>query len=107
MHDPPVPLPHHLPLLLLLHGWVPLSLPHPVPGLAGGPDAAQPLPNDGGVLLKREKKMIREREREIGKEKRAKGERKGKMKHDNNAGTRRMGYLFVTKQLPSFPTRAE
>lgn len=32
------------------------------------------------------------------------GERKGKTKHDNNAGARRMGYLFVTKQPPSFPT---
>lgn len=64
LHDSPVPLSYHLPLLLLLHGWLPLSLPHPVPGLAGRPDAAQPLPNDGGVLLK-ENKMI-ERKSESG-----------------------------------------
>lgn len=70
MHDPSVPLTHHLPLLLLLHGWIPLSLPHPVPGLAGWPDAAQPLPNDGGVLLKGENKKMIGRESE--KEKRAK-----------------------------------
>lgn len=52
MHDPPVALPHYLPVFLLLHGWVSLALPHPVPGLAGWPDASEPLPNHGGVLLK-------------------------------------------------------
>lgn len=62
LHDPPVPLPHHLPVLLLLHGRVALPLAHPVPGLAGGPDAAQPLPNHGGVLLKKAT-MRREREK--------------------------------------------
>lgn len=41
--------------------------------------------------------------------KREKGERekRERWKRDDNAGTRRMGYLFVTKQLPSFPMRAE
>lgn len=59
MHDPPVALPHYLPVFLLLHGWVSLSLPYPVPGLAGWPDASEPLPDHGGVLLKWEGQFVR------------------------------------------------
>lgn len=55
LHDPPVALPHHLPVLLLLHGRLPLPLPYPVPGLTGRADASQPLPDHGGVLLKWER----------------------------------------------------
>lgn len=55
LHDPPVALPHDLPVFLLLHGRVSLPLPYPVPGLAGRPDASQPLPDHGGVLLRWER----------------------------------------------------
>lgn len=88
LHDPPVPLSHHLPLLLLLHGWVPLSLAHPVAGLAGRPDAAQPLPNDGGVVLKKNKMTGKERERD----------REGRVEAKKHKQTERESWIMSVMQ---------
>lgn len=62
----------------------------------------RPAPPKRWRCLAEEKQNDRKKEREWDE----RSKRKGKMKHDNNAETRWMGYLFVTKQLLSFPTKS-